>query len=818
LGEGLPSDLTGGSFRFRLGAITGLGLMTQTEEQRPLLIKIVSALTILSGLILAIYTVTGLGHGPFPFGAAKILKIALGISLALAGWIAGSRERRHAAYRALKLLLLVRSLSCSWILVSVGFIFALYAVTRLGHGPFPFGTAKILKIALGVSFAWAAWIAGSSEKRQAARRVLKGFLFPAHEQRYSPSILVVLTVVMFAGMTMVVWAVLSPSLRWHAEFLQRSREMGLGGAALALTSGLLRYGRRNPERNVDWPKPAEVLSLFALALLVTAVDIYFSRRVGSLAYPPYYDGVGYLFDAKKAFVQLGLWKLNPAAFANVFFGNRYPLWQGLMVLNFRLFGVGEWQAYAVRFWPTFLVLMSIFWIVRRRKGACAGYAAALFTALLPTLCLNLRSAALGHEVSYHGYLADLRPDILFAAFVMLAVVFMIEHAQSFDEWTSLLAGSAAAFAMLTKSTAISAVVLACGSAALYVLWVNRKKPLSTLSTMLWALLAMAILLMPWILAGGIEMTVTYVKLVFTDQLARYSNPHATFQSEITHYWTWLVQHMGPETVVLAILSPVFLLLSRKNKGSLPSPIHQQIAYFVIAASLYVLVSATPAKNFFLGLPCYLVLWIYCWASFTSVPLSKFLNQRVAWGLLSLAVLTVSIVGIRGMQNLRSWQGHEFEEGRQDRAVMQQVALDLRQVLSNHDSFVTMAAYGSPSALLFYMPDEQGEFPHSWVVNGTNAPPVPEYLQRLVEPAKAVLIYAGGNDRTSFKAYVEDVDYPYYRAIAAWVQRPGSSFRLVKSYNFYRERGGSNAALQLYVKDDQNPPKRDSNVFSSNSLP
>jgi hypothetical protein len=624
---------------------------------------------------------------------------------------------------------------------------------------------------------------------------------PAKEGAYPPSIRIMLTLSMFVGLGMIFLSFLKPFADFD-KLGHRSCVMGLGGLILACMSVGLRYSTKTTVANNDWLRLRELYFLIGLALSVIATDIYYSQKIGLLAYPPYYDGVHYMFEAKYAFLHLGMWKQHPVTFGYMILGNRYPIWKALMIMNFRLFGVGEWQSYAVRFWPTLVILMTAFWVVRRRTGLPAACTAALFTALLPTLSLNFRSAAVGHPVFPRGYLADLRPDILFAAFVTLSVVLMIEHAHTFDEWTALLSGISGALAVLTKSTAIPAVVLACGMASVYVLFINRRNLRKTLQIMLWALLAFTILLMPW-LPGGLETTIAYVREILTTQLPRYSNAHPTIRSELTYNWFWLVEHMGWVTVVFATASSIFLFLSYLKGKAEKSSIHDQLTYFIIAAALYGLVSATLMKNYFVGLPCYLILWIYCWVSLTSLMTTlKSAKSDFTWGLLSLAIMIVGVTGIKGVRNINAWKGHEFEEGQQDRAALQQIAMDLRHVLSNNQSFISMPAYGSPATLLFYMPDRQGEFPQATFVNGTNGPPIQEFIRQAVEPAKAVLVYSNGNRDSSFKGWAAVDDFPYYRAVAAWVQRPGSSYHLVKTYDLYPDRPSHKAVVELYVQNDQ----------------
>jgi hypothetical protein len=486
-------------------------------------------------------------------------------------------------------------------------------------------------------------------------------------------------------------------------------------------------------------------------------------------------------------------------------GNRYPVWMALLVFNFRLFGVGEWQAYLVRFWPTLVILAATFWVVRRRAGPGAGWAAALFTPVLPTLSLNLHSAVVGrHQYSSDssGYLTDLRPDLLFAALLMLAVVLIVEHAHVFDELIALLGGLAAALAALTKTSAMAALLLACGMAGMYVLLSDRGNLWRNLRTSLWAALAVTILLTPWMLAGGLTTTIEYLWQGLTVELPLYSNAHPTIRSELTYYYPLLIDHMGWQTVVLVLASPLLLLAPLRREGRARPAFRHALVYLLIAASLYGLVSVSLAKNYFLGLASYLVLWIFCW-----VAITVFIGSWPSWAgriggsLLALAIATVALTGVLGARGLESWKGHDFEEGRQDRAVMREIALDLRQVLSNDEAFLAMPAYGNPAALLFYMPDRQGEYPRAVIINGLTGPPVEEFLRQEIEPAKAVLIYANGNKESSFKSWIPEVNFPYYQAIAAWVQRPGSAHHLKKSYQFYRAPGGDQAAIQLYVRDD-----------------
>ena len=626
-------------------------------------------------------------------------------------------------------------------------------------------------------------------------------LTPAENGAYPVSARIILTVSTFVGVGLLFFsAFLKPIPGFEFLVWHRAYSVAVGALVLVCVGLGLRSARKTTKSNSDWLTLRELFFLIGLALLVTGIDIHFSKRIGLLAYPPYYDGVKYMVEARYAFLHLGMCWSRPLRFAYMVFGNRYPVWMTLMAANFAVFGVGDWQSYAVRFWPSLVILMSAFWVVRRRLGPAVGYGAALFTAFLPTLSVNLRSAAFGQQISPRGYLADSRPDILFAAFLMLSVILIIEHVHSFDEPTALLCGVSAGLAVLTKSTTISAVFLACGIAGAYLLLINRNHFRETLQIMLWAVWAFTVLLLPWLLLGGLETTIVYVREVLTSQLPRYSDAHPTLRSQNAFYWFWLLKHMGWTSVIFAAAALLSLFLAKKKLRT--ASIHQPLVYGLIAAVLYSLVCANPLKNYFFGLPAYLVLWTFSWVAFaSSLRVLGFADSKLSWSILSLAIIIAAVLGIGGVRGIRTWKGHEFEEGQQDRAAFHQIAMDLRQLLSNKQSFVSMPAYGVPATLLFYMSDKDREFPQALYITGIDAPPIQVVIQRVVEPAKAVLVYADGDKARGLEGGFGDEDFRYFRAIAAWVRRPGSSHHLKKTYDLYPDKAGQRSVVELYLRDD-----------------
>src|SRR5262249_27596136 len=162
--------------------------------------------------------------------------------------------------------------------------------------------------------------------------------------------------------------------------------------------------------------------------------IYFSRGLGLLAYPPYQDGIGYVIMAKSFFYRLGHEPLHVLA---EMAGGRAPLWGALLVFTFAVLCEGEWQAYALRFWPPFPFLLLIFKALQARGLGSRIPAAVAMTAVLPIFSVTARatlSQYLSGEVDLRTspYLADLRPDLLFAILLLWTTVPLIERRQCLD--------------------------------------------------------------------------------------------------------------------------------------------------------------------------------------------------------------------------------------------------------------------------------------------------------------------------------------------------------------------------------------------------
>ena len=575
-----------------------------------------------------------------------------------------------------------------------------------------------------------------------------------------------------------------------------------------------------PEKS-SWLTVREIVLTTVIASAVTATEIYFSKQIGLLAYPLNYESVGYMLPAKSLFYEMSEWWIHRPSLRHIgyalFVGMIPPatLWQKLMMLSFLLLGEGEWQAYTARFWPTLLLLLLVLWVMRHRSGSRVAWVAVLFTALLPTISCTLRWSLItylsGTVVIFDNMrLADLLPDLLSTALLLWTIVPLIERVHNLDRSTWLISGAAAGLSILAKSSMLPELLFAWGLTVVYVSLVNRSRLQQTVFTGFWCLPPLAILTTPWGLAGGARYTLGYIYVNSLTAnrvlwLATYGFPFFQLASW-TWYWGYFPVHMGPlEGWTMLGIGLALSVASVLRKPSQKD--NRIIAYLGISAALYILATATPNKNFIIGLPFYLLLWIFSWR--VLIPLlTKWVTRRriAAWLLISvLLVYTTLIVG-GGLYVLQAWT----DEGRQTWAdntqVIKQIAADMRAILKNSDTFMWAPLYGFPATLQYYMIDQQGNYPQTvWI--DLREPP-DQFVRQHVNACKAVLVYQEDIAYVAQFAYVHPAQVAYWHAIAKFVRESDSSYSRVMTYHFsvtpvaYYEYGSKDRfalSLDLYVK-------------------
>jgi hypothetical protein len=555
-----------------------------------------------------------------------------------------------------------------------------------------------------------------------------------------------------------------------------------------------------------------ILLVAAVAVVVTGVDIYFSLHVGLLAYPPYYDGISYMLRAKSLFYRLNQYRLDPGLlmFDPASVGRELDLnpisllWQALIWLSFLLFGEGEWQAYTARFWPILLLLLLVLWVVKRRSGGQVMCIALAFAALLPTLSVGLRASLLQYlsglpagvvaNPTLQWYLADLRPDLLFSVLMLWAVVPLIESVRMLDRRIWLVSGSAAGFAILAKSSTFVMLLFAWFLTIAYVFLENRHRLSATILTSLWSLGPFAILVTPWVLSGAGGRALAYFFVNWSNPLW-WSSSSPTLLSEASYYWKLFPVHLGcvESWGILAVALGLSLTMMRKRARD---PDTRMIAYLGLSGALYGVVSAAPNKNYFLGLPFYLLLWVFSWATLAPSIKRWTHGKRVrSWLLLIVVGTYVGLNVVGGSYGLYHYPAGALLVLDENRQTVHEIAVDMRSHLTNDDRFMYAPAYGFPGTLQYYMMDGEGHYPQLLWIDKQKSPE--QFIRESVTTCKAVLAYEQDIDTVGEVMSFSPIDEPYFRAISEWVKRPDSGYVSVKTYHFVT--GDGRLALDLYIR-------------------
>jgi len=274
----------------------------------------------------------------------------------------------------------------------------------------------------------------------------------------------------------------------------------------------------------------------------------------------------------------------------------------------------------------------------------------------------------------------------------------------------------------------------------YVFIVNRSRLKPTICASIWCLPPLTILTTPWALVGGARSTIWYLWYHgFTANRALWSAGLSL--SDITNwtfYWDFFALHIGwiESWTMLGIglaLSLAGVLGKPSHKGS------RIIAYLGISGALYLIITATPNKSWIIGLPFYLLLWIFSWSVLTPFLAKWIARNRIApWLLISILLVSIGFNVGGGFYVLQNWTDEGRRTWADNAQVVKQIATDMRAVLNNTDSFMWVPLYGSPASLQHYVTDHQGGYPQPVWIDLEESPD--RFVSESVRPCKAVLVY------------------------------------------------------------------------------
>jgi hypothetical protein len=522
-----------------------------------------------------------------------------------------------------------------------------------------------------------------------------------------------------------------------------------------------------------------VVACCAVAAAVVALDAYYSAQEGWLARPPDYDGVGYMFYAHGPYhLILGL-HLRPAIHE---LNNHAPMWTAFITAHYLVLGEGAWQTFAVRFWPTALLLVLVYWIVRNRAPRPLAIAAVVLTALIPIVSAGVRSSSWEFLSGLANFnddwgLDDLLPDFFAIVLVLWSVALIAEHNSSLRRSSYLLSAAFAAAAVLMKPST-SPMSLAAWGAALAVTWFWNRRTSGTGRRTAMAVGLLALLLLPWAVFGhGLAMLATY----YYEAAVTYRGAYATnlgLVDTAAYYLVRIPNQVGQVEALPVILGSLFLAaaLLRRRLG------RPEWIYAGLVVLFYAAFTATSNKNPHVGTWFALSLWIFFLAGASRFATTRWpaATVRVSPRLLAAACVYALIVYALGAFALFNWPSNEQRAYSQMASVTTDLAHEMAMHLSADQCFTYAPGPGWPASLELLMAQTNGSTPQSTPIDVDPSMTTSEYIAT-ASKCPAVVVYREDISQVALVYFCPPVRQTYLRALADWVSGPGSGYNLARSW-------------------------------------
>lgn len=543
----------------------------------------------------------------------------------------------------------------------------------------------------------------------------------------------------------------------------------------------------------------ELIALICVAALTTAAEIFFSLRVGLLSVIPRMDGLGYMAASKDLYSKIISVFGPPRQFSpDVKYTLMHsPFWTGLMSLSYFPFGAGEWQSYVARFWPVFLFLVTVFYTMRRRSGNTVAWCCLALTTLLPVMSPSLNVAAHHRPWTavsgWEGFAADLRPDLFCAVLFAAAAALLFENIDHLDRRFALASGTLEGLAILCKPSTSPAIICSYLLALLYVVVSNPADWRKTAKRALLALLPAVLLASVYAMSGGYAHVLWYLHFALVTTISDWSAKRSVLENLLL-YWKrfgWFMGKLGWLALVLATITIALSIYLRRKQNM------AVWGYLLLAVAWYSLVTATPAKNAYLGIFYYLLVWMFALTALAPVLVA--LRAQYRWLLPAIALVPIaagSWSAIRYVRHIPPSEGYKAA----NRVTLQQAARDVEGVLKPGESYTSADWYAYTGYALYYY--TIGKQPGLVAVNwepSTSRAEIPSFLRDSVQKTRVVFVYkedvsalAGGYD-----FFCTPPSWPYYRALKSWVDAPEHGYKLYREYPIVFP--GKAFTLQMYIR-------------------
>ena len=449
-----------------------------------------------------------------------------------------------------------------------------------------------------------------------------------------------------------------------------------------------------------------VSALAALSAVICAIDIYFSFQLGILSNPISYDGVRYVTEARFQLLAPAPSLLHDKLTS--IFAYHAPVWKQLLILSYYLFGLGDWQPYTTRFWPIFALLLLTFFVSKKAGNKLTASVFVLLTCLLPTISVGLRSVNyeyfIAHQVDFgrEWFLGDLRPDLLFAAMLSGTILITYEWLKEENYRLASVVGLFAAVTVLIKPTTFSVLMLSLFSAYVYNWAILSDRKLINLfrKDFLFAFFIASLILSPWVLLGGLKLTINYLFLNTGTLSKLWSNTNPTTYSETTYYWREYVTHMGVEGVLFLILSlSVNLYLLFRNV----SEAKKNGKFLWVGLVVWVYLTAIPNKNWLVGTMIYLPLHLFSVSTISGLMARLTTRQPGILKVFSAVALTVAfLVTVCALHALKHWPAEGRKIAQINQTATRDISADTARILdSSKGNLLSVHLWGYPTTISYY---------------------------------------------------------------------------------------------------------------------
>lgn len=514
-----------------------------------------------------------------------------------------------------------------------------------------------------------------------------------------------------------------------------------------------------------------------VAALTVAIDAYFSAQDGYLSRSPDYDGVGYMEFAKTVY-QLILGFHPHSALVHLL--TIAPGWTAALTFQYLIFGAGSWQAFTVRFWPVALLLVLVYWIVRRRAHRSLAIAATALTALLPVISAGVRSSSLeflsGQANYYENWgLDDLRPDLLAVVLILWAVAILAEHHDAPTRQVFLASSVFAAAAILVKPSTSPLLVLVWVGVLATIWFLNRRRTGTTRNTTLAALL-FAVLLAPWaVSSAGISNVIGYLNETAVTYGGVFGTNDNIFQ-RFVYYAVRIPTDLGPLEAWVVMVGTLVVTIGLLRRMVGPA----ELIYGAVTLVIYATFAFATARNAHLAEWISTAVWIYVCAGVARLAAARWPRPgaRQARALLFGVGLYSLIVYGLGAFSLANWPANEHQSNVQLAAMTPNLADELRRHITSSDCFSYAPGPGWSASIQFALMDRNGNAPGSPPLNPSLT--TDAYLQE-VKQCAAIIVYREDIEQVAQAFYAPPIYQPYLRATADLVHSPNSGYTLDRTW-------------------------------------